>query len=115
MIGHPWHRGLLAVGAAGLLASIASPASAQICTFQTECLEDETCMDSTFSVDVSEEAIATEFGDLDIVARVDGRLVAEGQGMTILFTRAEDGAARASIHMAGPAVITYFGTCEGAE
>ena len=95
-------------------------AEAFLCTFQTECYEDEACGETTFAaeVDVKGEKLVTEFGDLIIVA-VKKRpalmtLFATGDGAEYLLSITPK-AARLSPHAnEGPQVISYLGSCEGA-
>jgi len=98
---------------------ITMPALAQECTFTSECYEAESCQDTSFSVsvDMNNEKLVTDFGDLTIVAtKTDGgatTIFATGDGAEYLMSRNAN-AARLSTHMTeGPEVITYLGTCEG--
>ncbi|UWQ17027.1 hypothetical protein [Jannaschia sp. M317] len=84
------------------------------CAFEAECFETEACAGTTFALDIVDGdpiRFVTEFGDLAMTYFADDTWLAQGQGMSLLLSRGEDGAARASVHLPGPLVTTYLGTC----
>lgn len=104
----------------GASLAAASPALAFLCSFQTECYEDDACAPSTFMLEVQfdENSISTEAGDWIIVARkTEPALItmfAAAKGTEYLISITPE-AARLSGHLnAGPRAIQYLGTCEGA-
>lgn len=104
----------------GASLAAASPALAFLCSFQTECYEDNACAPSTFMLEVQldENSISTEAGDWIIVARkTEPALItmfAAAKGTEYLISITPE-AARLSGHLnAGPRAIQYLGTCEGA-
>lgn len=108
-------------GTAALAVIWAGTASAMVCTFETECFEQDGCMESGFGFEIftSEEGIvqfATEFGDLPVAWSVDEPGVymglAVGAGARY-FLSTEGEAARLSVHLEGPVAVTYIGRCEG--
>lgn len=93
------------------------------CRFVTECFETESCSDTDFSVDIqagpdgpdhvllvtpSETLDATLAGSEDL-----GLLMAMGETALHVISTSASGDARYSVHMAGPMLVTYHGTCEG--
>ncbi|MEL6585145.1 MAG: hypothetical protein AAFY65_15590 [Pseudomonadota bacterium] len=104
-------------GALVLLASTFGARAQMVCTFTTECLEADACMDSTLTlemVDGEPATLVTEFGDFAVRGvATGGALIAEGAGMVLLLSRNAEGAARASFHLEGPVAMTYLGQCEG--
>ncbi len=106
--------------ALGLAILCSGPAWGFSCAFDRECYEDEACGPSGFlaEVEIDEERLVTDFGDLTIVAVKQGEalitLFATGAGAEYMMSVAPDGT-RLSVHMNdGPAVATYLGECEGA-
>ncbi|MDQ2092768.1 hypothetical protein [Rhodalgimonas zhirmunskyi] len=107
-----------------LLATLPLAAQAEeaafTCRFTAECYEQEACGESTFTLtaDLANERIATEFGDLIVVAvkREPGikTLFATGEGAEYLMSVTPQGARLSSQLNKGPEVLTYFGACEGA-
>lgn len=90
------------------------------CSFNVECYEQEACSSADFSIGVNEadKEIATDFGDLRIVAIRELKdavtVFANGSGGVYLLSVTEDGA-RFTAHVGDkPEAITYSGTCEGA-
>ncbi|MCV2892377.1 hypothetical protein [Lentibacter sp. XHP0401] len=95
-------------------------AEAFLCTFQTECYEDEACGPSEFALEVQldEQSISTETGDWIIVAKKSEdaliTIFAAAKGAEYLVSITPE-AARLSGHLnTGPRAIQYLGTCEGA-
>ncbi len=103
-----------------IFACSALPTAAFECNFATECYENEACTDSTFTLeaDIEAQEIATEFGELIIVAVKSEEnlmtLFATGPGAEYLMSLTPD-AARLTTHVNdGPQSITYLGQCTGA-
>lgn len=102
------------------VAFIATQAQGYPCVFETECFEDESCISADFrvEVDIADQAIMTEFGDLVIVAvKETGRLTtmfATGEGSEYMLSLTPRGARMTSHANDGPQVISYLGRCEGA-
>ncbi len=97
------------------------------CVFQTECFEAEACAESTFRLDfegggsaggtrLSNGVVAeTEFGDLPgyVIRQSEGAATyAFETGSAMYFLSFEGRDARLSVHMEGPMVVGYLGTCE---
>ena len=96
------------------------------CSFEQECFEADACGDAGFLFEYIDNAngarlqqgvtASTEFGDLGgYVLRRDESSVSyafEGPG-AMYFLTVENAAARLSVHMEGPMVVTYLGRCEG--
>ena len=94
------------------------------CHFTTECFESESCTDTDFSFAVNHNddvgfIIQTDAENIDGLV-FDNRFPEEtstliGQTETAyhMLTIAPDGAARYTLHMQGPMVVSYMGTCEG--
>ena len=100
--------------------TLASPSSAFVCIFQTECYEEQACAPSAFELEVQLEnqSVSTEAGDWSIVAKKSEpaliTLFAAAKGTEYLLSITPE-AARLSGHLnAGPQAIQYLGTCEGA-
>ncbi|PID36977.1 MAG: hypothetical protein CR993_02475 [Rhodobacterales bacterium] len=115
-----WFKPLRLALAALLLASPAAAADtpAVTCLFTTECVEQEPCADTDFSLHINlvEQEIDTGWGALQIgVTKFMNDatvLFADDGGANYMLTR--NGAASAlSVHTTDLSVITYFGTCEG--
>lgn len=91
------------------------------CRFEQECFEAEACTVADFALDIEGHATegvtaTTDFGPLEgsIITR-DGtarHLVLEGPGAIYFLSIGESGA-RLSVHMEGPVMVSYLGTCEG--
>lgn len=115
---------------AGAFAALlcAAPALAKTyCVFETECFEAEVCTPSTLRFDFDKGGGAgaarissvvqatTEFGDLGgFFIKQDGdtdTIAFEGAG-AFYFLTVTGRDARLSVHMEGPMVVTYLGTCE---
>ena len=108
-----------------LLPSLANASDAYAsCRFTTECFETEVCTDTDFSFAVNHN------DDLGFVIQTDaeniGGLVFDNRGTDAastligqtetayhMLTINPDGAARYTVHMAGPMMISYAGQCEG--
>lgn len=96
---------------AGVLSVVASGAAADMaCSFGTECFDGEACGESGFSLSIVGDAMETEFGSYP-VQDLGGALYAAGDGAHYLLTTGDSGA-RLSVHMDGPMVVSYLGTCE---
>ena len=98
------------------------------CAFTSECLEAETCNDTTFSFDLKGRAggmaesdmvvqteLTSEIGDTALIGARSGAALSLAGGSfesRQLLTINEDGAARYTLHYAdGPMVISYLGEC----
>lgn len=112
---------------AGFIVLIGFPAMAQtasICTFTTECYENQACQDTEFQLEF--RAGAGGPNDLEIVTDAETVSVSVGgsgevaylAGMTrngfhVLTVTRESGAARYTNHIGdGPQTVTYLGSCE---
>ena len=100
------------------------------CVFSSECFEADACTDSSFRLDFEKGGDAgaarvssgvtarTEFGDLGgFIIKQDGdqdTIAFEGPGAFYFLTVAGRDA-RLSVHMEGPLVVTYLGTCEAID
>lgn len=106
-------------------ASIASAQAAPQttdCRFTQECIEGEDCTETEYGVQI----IADPARENGLVLRTPseelqgtgirkdgpGHVIFPGDTAMHLITSAPDGAARYTIHMQGPMVISYQGTCE---
>ena len=84
------------------------------CTFDTECFDTDACTAADFYLEVVDgepAKLSTIFGDLDLVVYTGSVWLAEGQGMSLMLSRREDGSARASVHMADAGMVNYAGRC----
>lgn len=115
------------VFALAMCAAPAAVAAKTYCIFETECFEAEACSESTFRFDFEKGGGAgaarvssgvqatTEFGDLGgFIIKQEGdvdTIAFEGPGAFYFLTVAGR-AARLSVHMEGPLVVTYLGACE---
>ncbi|KNG93005.1 hypothetical protein ATO11_13840 [Pseudaestuariivita atlantica] len=97
--------------------------AAMQCRFTTECYEAESCTEASFDVtlDTETNSISTEFGDFRM-ARVAAKDGSWFQAWGIDHTQklfylilAEGSDARMTLHMAGPQMVSYVGTCEERE
>jgi hypothetical protein len=99
--------------------SLAAPAQAFSCLFDTECLETNGCHETEFLMDVlaGDTAASTNFGELDIVAINQGEnlvtLYARRRGTHYMITVTPDGARMSAQVHDGPLVFSYLGQCEG--
>lgn len=100
------------------------------CLFTTECVEDAACADAAFRMDLFVPGApggarlqtglraVTDFGDLSgysLSRSPDVALhVFEGSGAHYVPSVGTD-AARLSVHMEGPMVVSYLGICEAPE
>lgn len=96
------------------------------CSFDMECFEAETCTQTDFQTTIEhndEFAFVLQSVAEDVTGLVfdngmpDRASTLMGQTETAahLLTIQPDGAARYSVHMQGPMVITYLGNCEVAN
>ena len=108
--GQGWmRRPPLKAGSFLVVALFAAPAAAQTCLFPTECFDTEACVEGGWEVTLGGDVLSTDFGDLAVVGRAGGSVMAEGMGMVVMLTPdAED--ARASVHMDGT-MVNYAGAC----
>ena len=104
----------------GLFLSVATQAQAFPCRFTTECYEDVPCRAAQSEIDVriEDKIIASEFGDLIIVAVKNERNLltafASGGGGEYLLSVTPTAARFTAQNNSGPEVISYLGRCEGA-
>lgn len=104
--------------------SQAALADVMTCRFNTECYEDEACIDTSYNVQferkvpaATEWTLWTDFGSFDATvteasAKAGVTVIAQGAGMSQLFVIAPDGMARhASVLADGPQIISYLGEC----
>lgn len=98
------------------LALSAQSALAEVCTFTTECFEDEACTDTMFQMTIDGETLIT---DAETIAAntggngATGVFVGSTSSAMHLLIRQTGGAARYStITFAGPMMVSYLGTCE---
>ena len=93
------------------------------CTFTRECLEEETCTDTDFQMEIRHddtlgflmETIAEEIDGLVFDNRANeatSTLIGQTDTAYHMLTIRKDGEARYSVHMEGPMAITYIGKCE---
>lgn len=95
-----------------------------LCTFTTECYEDESCQDTAFEVTFragtggpNEMELVTDAETIGVAVGGNAQ-IAHFAGMTengfyILTLASADGAARFTAHLGeGPQSITYLGACE---
>ena len=90
------------------------------CRFTTECYEDVPCRAAQSEIDVriEDETIASDFGDLTIIAVKQERNLttafATGGGGEYLLSLTPTAARFTAHNNSGPEVISYMGQCEGA-
>ncbi len=95
-----------------------------LCTFSTECYEDETCQETGFELTFragtggpNEMELVTDAETIGVAVGGNAQ-VAHFAGMTqngfyVLTLASSDGTARFTTHLGeGPQSITYLGTCE---
>ncbi|THH38539.1 hypothetical protein E4Z66_02930 [Aliishimia ponticola] len=116
--------GTMKIAACALLCLTGPGLAASACLFTAECFEADGCAESGFTLDLADAddagrvVAATEFGDLTgrglERAAVGVSYVLEGAGAVYLLTMSGTDA-RLSVHMEGPIVATYLGTCDAGQ
>ena len=99
---------------------LTGPAAAVECTFTTECFEGESCMETSFDMEIDDTDGARKL----ITPAETIRVVLGGSNATRVYTgftdsafhllsRGADGTARYTNHLTqGPMVVSYLGTCK---
>jgi len=110
-----------------LAAFLASPAIASDvnCTFTQECIDGESCSETSYAVTVEDfnrdRRAITLVSDSETLR---GTIIEDESPLHLLFvgnsaahlvTVTTDNSARYTVHMDGPLAITYHGVCEGFE
>ncbi len=111
-----------------VLAALTPPARAQepfaTCRFTTECFEAEPCTETDFSFTISHHdelgfLIRTDAEDIaglvfdNYFPDATSALIGTTDTAYHMLTIAPGGAARYSVHMEGPMMVSYAGRCEG--
>jgi hypothetical protein len=110
---------LAGVALLGLGGPVAAASGAAVtCSFTKECYEAEPCdrTDFQLQIDLADEKVTTEYGDLTIVAVKEADefsvLFATGSGAEYLLSYTPTAARMSKQINDGPQVVTYLGTCE---
>ena len=123
----PWRAACIALGCA-TAATAATTATAQTapqttsCRFTLECIEGEPCAETDYAVQILADPArenglilstsSEELNGTGIRKNGPGHVIFPGDTAMHLITSAANGDARYTIHMQGPMVISYQGTCE---
>lgn len=91
-------------------------AAAEVCTFTTECFEDEGCNETMFEMTVEDGKLITDAETIPVGTGGSDTVnvfVGYTNSAFHVLTREVDGAARYSTHLfEGVMMVNYMGTCE---
>jgi len=110
------------VGGFAIMLATTATAQTTSCQFTQECIEGEDCAKTNYAVQITADPArenglilntpSEELQGTGIRKDGPGHVIFPGETAMHLITSAADGAARYTIHMQGPMVISYQGTCE---
>jgi len=97
------------------LLAMSAPVAAETCNFTSECYEDESCAETTFSMEVHPDKLVTDAETIPVGTggsdTVNVFVGYTANGFHVL-TREVNGQARYATHyFEGPIMINYIGTC----
>jgi hypothetical protein len=103
------------LSAACLCLLSATTAYGEICTFTSECFEDESCAETAFSITIDGASLITDAETIPVSKGGSEKLsvfVGYTDSAFHVLTRETTGGARYSTHIFdGPLMVNYLGTC----